>query len=90
MFSLRAAILAGLLTLALPSAAQANRTVVVTAPASTLVTMAVSEPVEGKGPPRMTLYVTPRADHRALRRERALFQTWTGFRKQYSGDRYPF
>jgi hypothetical protein len=91
MLSPRAAILAGLFLIVLPCAALGGtRSVVVTAPGDARITVALSEPVEGDLPPLLTVYVAPQPDFRALRRNRVLFQTWTGFRKQYSGRRYPF
>jgi hypothetical protein len=88
---LRAAALAGLLLAALPCAAQAGgQTIIVAAPPYARVTVALSGPAGGEVPPLLTVFVSPQPDYRTARRNRALFQRWTGFRKQYIGRRYPF
>jgi hypothetical protein len=91
MLSLRPAVFATLLFIVFPSATMAaGRTVVVTAPADARIAVELSAPLEGDLPPLLTVYVLREPDFRAIKRNRALFQTWTGFRKQYSGRRYPF
>lgn len=89
--SLPTAVLIGLfLAASIPSAAVADQKIVVQAPADARVTVALTGPAEGDLPPLLTIFVSPQPDYRALWRNRALFQRWTGFRRQYSGRRYPF
>lgn len=86
---LRPLILASLLTITASAAAYADTaTVRVYAPYNTRLSYAVTIPVIGEGPTIVTVHVRP--SRRYLYAQRALFQNWTGFRKQYSGRKYPF
>ena len=91
MRSLRAAIVAGFVFATLSVAAHAGgQKVTVIGPPDARVTAVFTAPIEGEGPALLTVFVSPRPDFRAIERNRALFQTWSGFRKQYSGPKYPF
>jgi hypothetical protein len=89
--SLRSIAIACFVLAALPGIAHAGgQKVRVIAPPDARVAMALTAPLAGEGPPILTVFVSPQPNLRAMRRNRALFQTWTGFRYQYSGPRYPF
>ncbi|CAN5310045.1 hypothetical protein BH10PSE7_BH10PSE7_20990 [soil metagenome] len=74
-------------TTALPVFAGSEKVRIFT-PASSRTFIAVTPLPSGDGPPIITVFI--RLSNRHLNAERAAFQTWTGFRKQYSGRRYPF
>ena len=91
MVSLRFAVVASLLILALPGSAHAaGQKVIVVGPPDARITAAFSAPIGDEGPGLLTVFVSPRPNFRAIERNRALFQRWSGFRKQYSGPKYPF
>jgi hypothetical protein len=82
-------VLTGLVLAAAALPARADTTTVyIYAPASARTFYAITPRPASEGPSIVTIFIKP--TNRYLNAERALFQNWTGFRKQYSGRQYPF
>ena len=74
-------------TTTLPAFADSGK-VRIFAPNSARVFFALTPQPPGEGPPIVTVFIKP--SYRYIYAQRALFQNWTGFHKQYSGFKYPF